>query len=361
MKAQLLLLLLLAGAARGFPDELLYRSNGVGMSLERVAPYLRDSSRWILAVSRSGPGEVRRLFDNGKEVRKWVTSGAEKGSRREEREYSGGVLAARRVFDESGNLLQEETYDAGTLSQKSLYTYTGSRLTRMRSLAPDGSLLSSERYVYGVSGTLREVRRTGADGEVRYSSYVAGRAGVSEERNSAGDVLSVQRYDTQGRLVSREQRRGDDVLVREDFLFRPDSAFLLSSRETVPSAKKVTERRYDEAGRLVSETTTEKGAVAEEIVITRDEKGRVTAKTRRTPAGLETWKYVLDDAGKAARESYFRLGSLQKVIVYGPGKQRTEELYKDEEMVLKAWFDGDARLREEVYSGGTLVRERKYQ
>jgi antitoxin component YwqK of YwqJK toxin-antitoxin module len=361
MKGPVLLLLFLAGLARGFPDELLYRSNAIGMRLEAVAPFLRDSSRWILAVERIDQGEVRHLFDNGKEVRKWVTAWLGKGTRREEREYSAGAIAARRVFDESGNLLQEETYNAGTLSQKSLYTYTGNQLTRMRSLAPDGSLLTSERYVYAVGGALREVRRTAADGEVRFSSYVAGRTGVSEERNSVGDVLSTQRYDTQGRLVSREQRRGDDVLVREDFLFRPDSAFLLSSREAAPAGKKVTDRRYDEAGRLISETTTEKGAVVEEIVTTRDEKGRVTVKTRRTPAGLETWKYVLDDAGKVARESYFRLGSLVKVSAYGPGKQRAEELYKDEEMVLKAWFDGDTRLREEVYSGGTLVRERKYQ
>lgn len=361
MRARYLLILLLAIVPRGYSDELLYRSNEVGMTLEPVAPFMRDSSRWILAVDRKDPDEVRRLFDNGKEVRKWVTSGTAKGGMREEREYAGAVLSARRIFDATGNLLQEETYDAGSLAQKTLFTYSGNQLTRMRNLAPDGSLLTSERYVYATNGALREVRRTAADGDTRFSSYVSGRSGLSEERNSVGDVLSVQRYDTQGRLVSREQRQGDEILVREDFLFRPDSGVLLSSQETVPVGKKVTDRRYDEAGRLVSETTAEKGTVVEEILTTRDEKGGVTARTRRTPAGLETWRYVLDDAGKVTRESHFRRGSLVQVTVYGAGKERTEEFYKDEEMVLKAWFDGDVRLREEVYSGGTLVRERKYQ
>jgi hypothetical protein len=361
MKGSFVLLLFLACVPRGSSDELLYRSNDVGMTLQRVAPYLRDSSRWILAVQRTGQNEVRRLFDNGKEARRWVVTWTEKGTRREEREYSRGVLSARRVFDVSGDLLQEEAYDAGTLTQKSLFTYTGNRLTRMRNLAPDGNVITSEQYVYATNGTLREVRRTGANGEARFSSYVAGPTGVSEERNSVGDVLSVQRYDTRGRLVSREQRKGDEVIVKEDFVFRPDSQFLRSSLETRPLQKRAIERAYDEAGNLVSETTTEKGAAVEETSFARDEKGRVTSRSRRSPTGLESWKYLLDDGGKVRREAYSRLGSLVKVTVYGEGKQRTEELYKDEELVLKAYFDGDTRLREEVFSGGPVVRERKYE
>jgi YD repeat-containing protein len=360
MKAPLLLLLVITCVPRGFSDELLYRSNDVGMTLQRVAPYLRDSSRWILAVQRTGQNEVRRLFDNGKEARRWVVTWTEKATQREEREYSQGVLSARRVFDASGNLLQEEAYDAGTLAQKSLFTYSGNRLTRMRNLAPDGNVITSEQYVYATNGSLRQVRRTGANGDVRFSSYVAGPTGVSEERNSVGDVLSIQRYDTQGRLVSREQRKGDELIMKEDFVFRPDSQSLLSSRQTMPPQKRAIERSYDEAGNLVSETTTEKGAAVEEIAFARDEKGRVTSRTRRSPSGLESWKYSLDDGGKVTREAYFRLGSLVKVTIHGEGKQRTEELYKDEELVLKVYFDGDTRLREEVFSGGMLTHERKY-
>ena len=42
-----------------------------------------------------------------------------------------------------------------------------------------------------------------------------------------------------------------------------------------------------------------------------------------------------------------------KVIIHGTGKQRTEELYKDGELFLKVFYDGDTRLREEVWSNGT--------
>jgi hypothetical protein len=128
----------------------------------------------------------------------------------------------------------------------------------------------------------------------------------------------------------------------------------------MPPRGRVIDRLYDESGRLLTETMTEKGATVEDTSYTHDEQGRVISRSRRSSAGLETWKYILDETGKVTRESYFRLGSLAKVIVYGQGKQRTEELYKDEELVLKAFFDGDTRLREEVYSGGAIVRERKY-
>ena len=74
---------------------------------------------------------------------------------------------------------------------------------------------------------------------------------------------------------------------------------------------------------------------------------------------MELWKYSVDDKGKVSREEYFLLGSLQKVTLYGEGKLRTEEIYKDEDLYLKVYFDGDTRVKEEVYSGGKLLRERK--
>ena len=127
----------------------------------------------------------------------------------------------------------------------------------------------------------------GRKARCRLSAYVAGPTGVSEERNTVGDVLSIQRYDTQGKLVSRERRRGDDVLDREDFVFRPDSRAPPQLPGKAAAEGRVIDRRYDESGRLVSETTTEKGAANEDVSYTRDDKGRVIARNRRGSIGLE--------------------------------------------------------------------------
>lgn len=91
-----------------------------------------------------------------------------------------------------------------------------------------------------------------------------------------------------------------------------------------------------------------------------DEKGKVTTKTRRSSEGLEAWKYSYADSGDLSREEYFQRGIRVKVTLYGEGKLRTEELYREGELFLKVFYDGDIRLREEVYANGSLSRERSY-
>lgn len=359
MSRFLIAFFLVLGVLPGFGDVLLYKSNEFGMLLQRIEPYRRDESEWVLEVHTTGKDEVRRLYDRGREARRWEISWTGSGTRRVERELLSGVLAARRIYDDAGSLLQEEQYDNGVLVQKSLLTYSGVHLSRLRMLAADGSLIFAEQYVYGRKGTLREVRRMGTTGDLRVSSFVFGPAGLSEERTSSKDTLFISRYDARGRLANRERRNGEQTQSREDFFYHSETDLLLSSTEALQLEGKTIERRYDAAGRLASEATTARSAVMEESRYTRDDRGRVTARTRRSSHGLETWKYALDDQGKVSREEYYLLGSLQKVTVYGQGKLRTEEIYKDEELFLKAYYDGDTRLKEEVFSGGKILRERK--
>jgi YD repeat-containing protein len=359
MRRILLLALLTVLASPGFAQELVYRSNSFGMLLERIEPYRRDESQWIMGIRREGSGEVRRLYSRGKEVRRWEVSWT--ADRKIERELSHEVMEARRIYDAGGNLLQEEEYSERRLARKSLFTYRGNRLLRMRVLNADGSLTYAEHYVYGTSGALREVRRTEAGSGVRLSAYVFGPAGLTEERNSSRDVLFIARYDTSGKLVSREQRRGDITLSREDFTYHADSDHLQSSTEKLPTQNQQVDRHYDDEGRLAAESRRSGGEKTEEIAYARDPQGRVTAKTRRTAAGLEMWKYSLDSNGKTTREELFRRGILERVTIFGEGNLRTEDFYREDAVFLKVYYDGDQRLREEVFEGGRMVRERHYR
>ncbi len=350
-----LFLLLLVSA--GFSEELYYRSNSFGMRLEKIAPYRRDESPWVLGVLRSGSTEVRRLLDNGKEVRRWEIS--TDGGQTVERELAAGVLAARRVYGSTGSLLQEELYESGALKEKTLYSYVGGRLLRVRTLDPLGAALFSDEYVYASDGSLRAVRRTAPAGAQR-SSVVAGVGGIFEERTDLGDTLLLARYDAKGRVTSRERRRGGVTVSREDFVFRAGSDALESSTERRPGDGTLIERRYDDAGRLIQETTTGPAGVPAVTSWVRDDKGRAVSKSSRSAAGLEAWRYTLRADGSVSREEYFRRGSLEKVTIYGDGRQRTEELYREGELFLRAFYDGEVRLKEEVWSDGTLVRTRTY-
>jgi antitoxin component YwqK of YwqJK toxin-antitoxin module len=361
MRQPLVLVALLFAALRVPGEDLLYRSNDFGMLVARIPPYQRDASRWILVVSRSGFDEERQLFDNGKKARRWEISWNKEHSEKVEKEFTGSVLAARRVYDASGSLMQEEEYTAGVLSRKTLSTYANGKLSRTRVLAgAEGRQISSEAYLYAANGGLREVRRTVSPGETMVSSQVSSTSGVSEERSSMGGSLFIERYDPEGRLTERERRDQGATVSIEDFTFEAGSRTPASSVEKLPAENGVVDRRYDGTGRLSLETTSVKGAVTETVQYVRDEKGKAISKTRRGSEGLEVWKYSYSDAGDLTREEYFKRGILVKGIVHGEGKLRTEELYRDGELFLKVYYDADTRLREEVYSNGILQRERSY-
>jgi hypothetical protein len=361
MRKVLLFALLALCGVPAFPQETLYASNSFGMLLQRIEAYRRDQSDWIMGVKKAGQGEVRRLYSRGTEVRRWEVGWSADGKQKTERELAGGALAGRRIYGAGGELLQEEEYSGGSLSRKSLFTYRGNRLLKVRVLKPDGSLSYAEQYVYGTSGALREVRRTEAGGGTRLSAYVFGPAGLSEERNASGGVLFIARYDARGMLESRERRSGEQVQSREDFTYHPESERRRSSVERLPQRNEVVERRYDEEGRLAAETRRSAGSVTEESTWSRDGEGRTIGRSRRTAAGLETWKYLLDAGGRTVREDYLRRGMLERVTIFGDGNLRTEDFYREDGVFLRVFYDGDRRLREEVFEGGKLVRERHYK
>ena len=359
--ALVLLVVFLGCAARGSAEELFYKSNDFGMVLAPIPAYMRHDSRWILRVQRTDSDEERRLFDNGKEVRRWQVSWNRDKTQEVERESAGGTLAARRVYDGSGALLQEEEYTAGVLAKRTQYTYANGRLTRKREIGADGKLVSTAAYLYAVNGGLREVQRTVAPDTTMVTSVVSGPTGISEDRSSLGGALFVERFDLDGRMIDRERRVDGETVSVEDFTYDAASGDLVSSRESRPTDGLLVERRYDDAGRLSQETMTVNGTVTETDSYEHDGKGREISKLRRSAAGLETWKKSYTDSGDLAREEYSRRGILVKAIIHEPGKKRTEELYQDGELFLKVFYDGDTRLREEVWSNGRILRQRSYQ
>ncbi len=361
MSRSLLALVLLLSALHGVGEDLLYRSNDFGMALARIASYQKDATRWVLRVRRDGRDEERRLYDNGKEVRRWEVSWNSERTRKVEKETAGSLTAARRVYDSSGTLLQEDEYTAGALSKKTLFSYANGRLEHARVVAgSDGRPVSETTYVYAANGGLREVRRTVPEGETIVSTSTTGSSGLAEDRSSMGGSLFVERYDPNGKMVNRERRDAGVPVSVEDFAYDPATHSLASSTQRLPAENAVVERRYDSEGRLARETKNMKGSVREIIGYERDEKGKMTSKTRRTSEGLEAWKYSYSDSGDLSREEYVQRGVRVKVTLYGEGKLRTEELYRDGELFLKVFYDGDTRLREEVYSNGSIGRERSY-
>jgi len=351
------------GAAFG-QDVQYYRSNDQGMLLARVPAALKDQARWTLSVARDGASEDRRLYNNGKEVHRWQFSWNPAHTERTERESADGKLTARRVYDVTGSLQREEEFRDGKLVKTTRYIYEGGRLARRREFGADGGEIATATYVYAEDGRLRDVRRTvpgsgSNQGPVEVSAWVAGRSGLVEQRSLVDGALFVDRYDAAGRLAQQQRLVAGTVVSTESYSYSSTGS-LASSSEERPADSTVVDRSYDGQGRLASETTRVRDQVTQSSTWEYDAAGKVVVRARRGHDGLELWRYRYADGGKLSREEYTQRGVLVKVVVYGAGGHRTEELYRRGEVFLKVFFDGDARVREEVYSGGVLVRERDY-
>ncbi len=351
--------LLIALAAPAFADRSLYRSNGFGLLLEKIQSYRKDEYGFVVEVEKAGGREVRRLFEKGKEVRRWIISFNAKGMKSEERELEAGRLAARRAYGSAGDLLLEEIYFNGKLSQKAAYQYEGGELASVRVSAADGTPLYTDHFLISVRGSLRKVKRTYHDGSAPSSSYAA--AGIGEERDSIGGVSYVTRYDGRARVRGKDRWKDGKLVWRQEFTYRPGKDLLLSSTERSFEQDTKVDKSYDEKGRLIVEIESASGKQIGRLDYAWDADGKNTVKSRRSEEGLEEWFYSYGADGELSKEEYFRRGSREKTTIYSAKDERYEELYKDGQLVLRVYYKGDTRIKEEVLEAGKVLSERSIE
>jgi hypothetical protein len=351
--------LLLQCALSAAAEASLYRSNAAGMLLEPIPAFRRDESEFVMEVEKKGDLEIRRLFQAGKESRRWETVTASDGAKTE-REYDGGTLAAKRAYAATGGILWEETYADGKLEQKSIYEYSEGRLAGVRVQDAKGAHVYTERFQLAERGSLRQVQRANADGSATSSWYAAGDTGLAEERNTVGGVSYIRRYDAKGRVTVIELMKDGETASRRELSYKGDTDLLLSAVETIPAEKKRIDEDYDQDGRLFQQRVSVADKETERTDYARDKEGKVQTARRTSGEGIEEWRYEYDSSGDVSSEKYFRKGSLEKVTVYTAKGERYEELYKDGELFLRAYYKDEVKTREQVYEKGILVRERSF-
>ena len=150
-------------------------------------------------------------------------------------------------------------------------------------------------------------------------------------------------YDTSGRLVAESERSGDDLVWKRKHVYDPASG---RRTETVEERKDYTLRRiYDPAGRVAEEIRS--GADRYRSAYTYDGEGRLTRLRRVGSLGSEEWLTEYDVEGKAARESYFLRGRLQRVRVHTGEREWHDDLYRDGKAALRVFYRGDQKTGEE--------------
>jgi YD repeat-containing protein len=356
LRAVLLLLAVLIGgpAAFGLPAGW-YRSDAIGLALEPLTG-ARRGEPYLLRVEWRGELEIRTLYAEGKESRRWeLLPGLE-------RVYDGGSLSEERSYDGAGRLLTEKSFTEGKLSGTTQYHYGLSGLASVESYGPDGELRARERYELGPDGELRRVRRespgkAGAAGAAVAEELALVTAGdkIYEERLRGGGRGLVSRYDPEGRVSSQETWRERELVESLDLAWAGSQP--LSTERMAGGTRTVT--LFDAQGRESSRRVSRGGKTIEEWTFRYDGEGNRVLAVRVDEHGTEQWNYFYDAAGNLKREEWRTRGQLVKIVSYVEDG-RVEELYRAGLPFLVVTYRGGVKVLEEFLEGGQVVRRRQF-
>ncbi|MBU8912713.1 MAG: hypothetical protein KOO61_01735 [Spirochaetales bacterium] len=347
----------------------LYRSNAVGIRGEWINPddadpQDPDSPEYLLEISFIDGTEIRRLLNAGEEIQRVEVT--REGTTTTEEVFRNDDLENRTVRRDDGVLLHETRYSGGALTERWEYHYEGALLTSREVLGREDVLLYRESYSYWANGTLRSIVKED-ESEIRTEyRYKDGR--LEEEWVSRPGESERFEFDGAGRLVIRELFADDELTEQEVRLYWGADSGALLKQVVVSSGEQITRRGYDERGRLISERVEESGDMVSELIRTFGEEFLVL-EVETDGDGERRWEYQYTEEGERERVAYREDGRLVEVsyLVLDPGDvpddlpaDRMTELFNRGEPILRIYYQGRQRLREEVIRNGEVIRTREF-
>jgi len=351
----------------------LYRSNAVGIQGTRIDPddagqQDPDQTEYILEITFANGTEIRRLLNAGEEVQRVEV--VRDGTTTTEAVFQDDLLESRAVRRDDGVLLNETRYSGGTLTERWEYHYDGSLLSSREVFDSADELLYRESYSYWRDDTLRSMVKEDQS-EIR-TEYRYNDGRLEEEWVSRPGESERFEFDGAGRLVIRELFAGDELAEQEVRIYWGTESGSLLKLVVVSSGDEITRRGYDERGRLTSERREESGDLISELVRTFGEE-HLLLEVETDDGGTRRWEYEYTDEGDDERVTYYEDGQLVEVrhLVIGPDDGRDDgreglqanrmtELFNRGEPVLRIYYDGQLRLREEVIRNGEVIRTREF-
>jgi len=328
----LLLLLSLASvlAALEEGEVQLFRSNSLGMALEKVDPVRRDEFPWILEIRREGEREIRSLFREGEE------------DSRTERETIRGELVRETVRNAEG--VQDTVYSQGRIdriretdnSGKEIlrqYLYEGSRLREIR-VTRDGKELYRDLYTLGSRGELLRVNREFPE-DPEYSSRYGYRNGLPVREWFSRDGEAELFLSDRNNRESRETWQEGKLYSRVSW--RQEGTVLVRITE-YPGENRVIRSEYDGNHRLIRETEESEGREAVSEYIWEEE--TLKEKIIRSPEMLERYVYEYRE-GELFREEKYRNRKLVLVSLFPEEGRRVEETYRNGELLATVTYVND--------------------
>ena len=339
-------------------DSEFYRSNQVGLELERISPIRCDEFEYVLEVKKESGRTIKILLHQGREWKRWEIVFDSHGQKTDEYEYENKLLIRHEVYDKRGHLVCEEFYEGGVLKQKRYYFYGPRGLDFCEIQNAQGEVLYHDEYYLAPSGKLRGIRRVYADGSESLLHYTYAFGRLLREWEYQEGRISETLYNEKGQMMRREEWNKDVLELTKEYRYDASGKLYWEIEKDLKN-QFTTNRFYDKDGKMVKEKVT--GLQAEEAEISYEYDGkRCIAKRKKTALGIEEWRYTYKSDGSLATELYYRRGFLQMRIIYESNNSRQEEYFRDEVIFLRVYIKNEKKLKEEFVLDGVVVRSKEY-
>ncbi|HUX49262.1 MAG TPA: hypothetical protein VMW73_00590 [Spirochaetia bacterium] len=361
-----------------------YHSDSLGFLFKPLVPQPEDASAlpdgYVAGVQKSAGEQALALYSDRVLDQRTVTKFGTDGTREATTVYRGTDLFHETRYSKSGDVISETYYADGLPATRTTFEYAGGlplsattyTFTRSAdgaevatpawkdsysyypgSSGADGKLAGPSVTGHTAAGALREVTRTYTDGRIRVSRYDYSGTRVTEEWQGGESTGILNRYDSRGRTSARENWSAGKLLSREQFVYNSHDQLVSSHLENMSSGE-VTDRQY-EAGKVTEEKLLQKGVLASTSTF-QYEQGRLISSTMHEGRKVDRYTYTYDASGKKETESHYLDGELVEVIHYTTGGSYTER-YRNGKLVLRTYYEGERRTREELIRDGKVVRE----
>ncbi|MFO7849173.1 MAG: hypothetical protein R6V67_04350 [Spirochaetia bacterium] len=315
-----------------------YRSNAVGMKLEKISP---DQTPEFVLKIRTLPSGTREevLLQQGEEV--YTIRVKKRGRETVEQEFRDGVKV-RETRKKSGRPVYEWEKGEDNEAREREYRWDGESLLSYTERIGDKE--NEVVYLTGSEGRLGQVRENG-----KITSYVHSEEGeLSGEWISSGDKDEIISYGTGGRYTVQLWNREELVSSKISI---PENGALRVIQKDESTGEEVTEI-YDEEDRLREKTIRKEGILTRETYSYNN--GRLTEKTLRSPKRDRVFLYSYDEEGELRRVDVREDGRRSKKIIYRGGDdqesgEREEVIYRNEKPLYRDVYRGEELiLRESI-------------
>jgi hypothetical protein len=359
MKKATCVLILIFISLSLFPDTLYFRSDWVGIELEKIDRYRIDEFDYVLEVTKETGKLVKKLYQKRKEWKRWEIISNTKGEKTDEFQYENNVLTLHDAFDKKARVKTEEIYKAGVLSEKKVYSYSTRGIDFADTFDSKENRLYTDEYVLAANGRLRSIRRVFPDNSVAVIHYTYGEGTLVGEWEYRDGKIFDTKFNERGKAIRREEWNRDQLGIVKEYAYDKDSGKIVSETETNLKEKSKIERTYDTDGNVALEKIESAAEEPFEISYTYDGKHKIAAR-KKSSIGIEEWKYTYNPDETIATEDYYKRGFLEMHTVYSGKDTRYEEILRDEEVFIRVYYVKDKKAKEEFIQDGKVIRTKEY-